>query len=45
MLSFDFSCPVYDVINLEINLRFPFKPFITKKSVQKCEDLKNGKSF
>ena len=41
------SCPVCDVINFEINHNFLVKPFfyITKKSGQKCNYLKNEKNF
>ena len=40
-------CPVCDVINFEINYSFVTKSFfyITKKSRQKCEYVKNEKSF
>ena len=40
-------CPVPDVISFEIKYSFLIKPFfyITKKSEQKCQYLKNEKSF
>ena len=40
-------CPVCDVINFEINHSFLIKAFfyITKMSGQKCNYLKNKKSF
>ena len=40
-------CPVFDVINFEVNLNLLIKPFfyITKKSWQKFKYLENKKSF
>ena len=44
-------CPVFDVVNFEINLSFLIKPFfdistfLTKKSGKTCKYLKNEKSF